>query len=139
MDRVLIPYGGYNQIEFCDLYAKDREIIHIKRYGSSSVLSHLFSQGLVSGELFQTDGQFRKEVQAKLPPSHRFNCEQKPRAGEFKVVFSVISDSPGDLVLPFFSKLNLKHAVRRLEGYGFDVALAKIEVSENISKLKRYR
>ena len=47
---------------------------------------------------------------------------KRPKQGEYRVVFAVISDRPGPLVLPFFSRLNLKHAVRRLDGYGFRVA-----------------
>ena len=55
------------------------------------------------------------------------------------MVFAVISDRPGPLVLPFFSRLNLRHAVRRLDGYGFRVAKAKILVTETRAKLQRIR
>ena len=132
--------GGYSRIEFCDLYTKECDIIHVKRYASSSVLSHLFSQGLVSGELFQTDISFRKKVNKILPKDYRINdIENRPRNQKYRIVFAIISDIPGNLVLPFFSRLNLKHAVRRLEGYGFRVALAKINVSEFLYKRKFYR
>ncbi len=53
--------GGQGQVEFCDLFSKDKELIHIKKYGQSTVFSHLFSQGFVSGQLLQLDGQFRKK------------------------------------------------------------------------------
>jgi uncharacterized protein (TIGR04141 family) len=137
MDRKDIPYGGgHGQVEFCDLLIDRRDILHIKRYGASSVLSHLFSQALVSGELFQTDPQFRRRVNEKLPEPHRFaETDSRPVQDKF---FCVISDAPGDLTLPFFSRLNLKHAVRRLKGYGYLVSIAKIEVSESYSKWKRY-
>lgn len=140
MDRKSISYGGgYSKIEFCDIYTNNREIIHIKRYGSSSVLSHLFSQGLISGELFLTESQFRREVNSKLPRTHRIeNIGRRPTSADYKIVFAIISDAPGDLILPFFSRLNLRHATRRLEGYGYQVALAKINVSEEFSKLSRY-
>ena len=50
-----------------------------------------------------------------------------------------MSDSEEDKVtIPFFSRLNLRAAVRRLEGYGYRVALAKIQVNEARSKKKRY-
>jgi len=140
MDRKNISYGGgYTQIEFCDLFADGRDIVHVKRYGGSSVLSHLFAQGLVSGELFHTEPAFRRKVNARLPRRHRLaDDDRRPRPDEFQVVFAVISDPPGDLVIPFFSRLNLKHAARRLAGYGYRVSIAKIDVSSVYSKLKRY-
>jgi uncharacterized protein (TIGR04141 family) len=53
MDSKLIVHGGgHSKVEFCDLYTSDKRIIHVKKYGGSSVFSHLFSQGVVSGELF---------------------------------------------------------------------------------------
>jgi uncharacterized protein (TIGR04141 family) len=45
MDRELIYHGGgHSSIEFCDIYEKDaKRMIHVKQYGGSSHLSHLFS------------------------------------------------------------------------------------------------
>jgi uncharacterized protein (TIGR04141 family) len=63
MDKKNISYGGgSSKIEFCDLCTKDRKLIHVKRYGGSSVLSHLFSQGLVSAQLTLSDPKFRDKV-----------------------------------------------------------------------------
>ena len=68
MDGRLVSYGGgHSKIEFCDVYTADRKMIHVKRYGGSSVLSHLFAQGLVSAELFAGDAEFRKKLNDKLP------------------------------------------------------------------------
>jgi uncharacterized protein (TIGR04141 family) len=116
-----------------------RDIVHVKRYGAASVLSHLFSQGLISGELFQTDVEFRRLVNAELPEDHRFHdINPRPPTDEYQVVFAVISDVPGDLSLPFFSRLNLKHAVRRLTGYGYRVSIAKIPVDDMYRLRERY-
>jgi len=142
MDRKLIPYGGiYQQIEFCDLFVDKRDIVHIKRYAQSSALSHLFSQGLVSGELFFTDEEFRRLVNERLPEKHRLeDYRHRPQPDELRIVFAVISDAPGDrLIIPFFSKLNCKHAARRLAGYGYGVLIGKINVNENRAKLMKYR
>lgn len=130
MDRKIIHHGGgHNQIEFCDLFTNDKKIIHVKHYAASSVLSHLFSQGVVSGELFLADKDFREKVNAKLPESHRLDqVDRKPTASEYDVVFAVISSSNGDLNLPFFSKVSLKNAKRRLETFGYKVYLQKIQV-----------
>ena len=94
MDRRNIPYGqGPNRIEFCDLYTTNRDIIHVKRYGGSNVLSHLFSQGAVSGELFRMQPEFRRLVNERLPESHRIrDHRQQPNRDEYHIVFAVVSN-----------------------------------------------
>ena len=141
MDQKMILHGGgHSQVEFCDLFATNGDIFHVKRYGQSSALSHLFAQGLVSGELFQMDSAFRLKVKNELPKSHKLQCpKDRPKQGQFRVVFAIISDRAGELRLPFFSRLNLKHAARRLEAYGFRVAKAKIDVNEVFSKTAKFR
>ena len=141
MDRNLIQYGsGYNKLEFCDLYDTQKHIIHVKRYGGSSLFSHLFSQGAVSGELFALEEAFRSLVNQKLPETHRINnVTRRPSQDEYQIVFAVVSDSDGlDLTIPFFSRLNLRAAARRLRGYGYHVSIAKISVNNRCSLNRRY-
>ena len=141
MDKKKIMFGGgHSNFEFCDLYSKDKDIIHVKRYGQSSVFSHFFAQGTNSGELFQTQLEFRNLVNQKLPQSHKISdITKRPNPEEYRVVFAIVSDAEGeDLTIPFFSRLNLRAAVRRLEGYGYRVSIAKITVKAERSKLKRY-
>jgi uncharacterized protein (TIGR04141 family) len=129
--------GGHGQVEVCDLFSIDREFIHIKMYGKSSVFSHLFAQGFVSGQLIQTDADFRKKVRAKLkaPFQGLISAAEKPAQGAFKVVYGVISAEPGqDLHLPFFSRVNLNNTARILKGFGFEVELLKIRVDPIYSK-----
>jgi len=136
MDRKLISHGGgYSKIEFCDLLTDDKKVVHVKRYGGSSVLSHLFAQGVVSGELFLADKEFRDKVNEKLADSHKLNdTTPKPNAEEYEVVFAVISASPKDLDIPFFSKVTLRNARRRLQTYGYNVSLLKIYTNEKYEK-----
>jgi len=136
MDRKFIFHGGgQSKFEFCDLYTADKDIIHVKRYGGSSVLSHLFAQGVNSAELFQTDTDFRQKVNAKLPEGYQIpDPSKRPDYGEYRVVYAIVSDIDGDLELPFFSKLSLKNARRRIEGFGYGVAISKIDVAEEIRK-----
>lgn len=140
MDQKFIFRGpAGSKVEFCDLFTSDNDIIHVKKYGDSSVLSHLFSQGLVSGELFVVDPDFRKEAQDFLPISHRDSISlDRPSPDKFRVIFAIISQSIKPLSLPFFSRLSLRHASRRLRGFGYRVALAKIPVAELRRKLKKY-
>jgi uncharacterized protein (TIGR04141 family) len=141
MDQKNIVHGGGgSRIEFCDLLTASKDIIHIKRYGQSAALSHLFAQGLTSGELFQTDPEFRRKLNVELPVMHRMaDPGVRPAQGEYRVVFAIVSDRAGPLKLPFFSRLNLKHAVRRLDGYGFRIATAKILVSDRRAKTQKIR
>lgn len=133
MDSKNIHYGGgHSQVEFCDLYFNSKKIVHIKRYGASSTLSHLFAQGATSGQLFATDADFRVELNKKLPESYKFEePTQRPQASDYEIVFGIISDQEIEkLTLPFFSRLNLKHAVELLRGYDFNVSLLKIPVKK---------
>ena len=141
LDKQNIPYGGGpNRIEFCDLYTSRRDIIHVKRYGGSNVLSHLFSQGTVSGEVFWVQPDFRELVNQRLPESHRIEDHtRQPRPREYQVVFAVVSNQVGeDLSLPFFSRLNLRAAARRLQAYGYRVSIAKIPVQQRFAVTKIY-
>ena len=129
MDRKNISHGGgYSKIEFCDLISSDNKIIHVKHYGGSSVLSHLFSQGVVSGELFLADEKFREKVNDLLPTTNKLtDIKPRPNPRDYEIIFAVISSSKNDLDVPFFSKVSLKNARRRLETYGYKVYLRKIE------------
>jgi uncharacterized protein (TIGR04141 family) len=128
MDGSLIMHGGgHSSVEFCDILTADDKLLHIKRYGGSSVLSHLFSQGVVSGELFVSDSDFRKKLNEKLPPERRLqNTDLRPDPGGYDIVFGVISEHDGPLDLPFFSKVSLRNARQRLSAYGYNVALKQI-------------
>lgn len=131
MDKVLVPHGGgRSKIEFCDLFSATHDIIHVKRYGNAGALSHLFSQAMVSGELWRSDARFREQVNGRLPPSHQLEDPRQPLAdGRYRAVFAVISDAEGGLRLPFFSRVNMKHAATRLKSYGYRVAKTKISVA----------
>lgn len=133
LDRKLINYGGkYSKIEFCDLLSKDKKIIHVKHYGGSSVLSHLFSQGLVSGELMISDAKYRKKVLEKITDNNfkLIKENQKPKPSDFEIVYAIISSSDKQLDIPFFSKVSLKNAKSRLESFGYKVCLTKIKNSK---------
>lgn len=128
MDQKLISYGGgHSTVEFCDLLTSDKRLIHVKRYGGSAQFSHLFNQGVVPGELFVREADFRQRVNEKLPETYRLtNVAARPNPNEYEVVFAIISKSNNPLEIPFFSKVGLRNARRRLEGYGYKVTKKKI-------------
>ncbi|MFG1404390.1 TIGR04141 family sporadically distributed protein [Xanthobacter sediminis] len=128
LDADLIQYGGgSSSIEFCDVLTIDKKLIHVKRYSGSSQLSHLFSQGAVSGELFMQDAAFRAKLNEKLEGPHKLEDPRvRPIPQDYEIVFAIISKSPRSLDIPFFSKVTLRNACRRLEGYGYKVSKKKI-------------
>lgn len=141
MHTKLIPVEGVrSRIEFCDLYGKARDMIHVKRYGSSRVLGHLFSQGVNAGQLFLTDAGFRAKVNEELGDGFRLSDPTKrPPAQRYRVVFAVVSDRPGKLAVPFFARLSLRNAYKLLVGTcGYRIAKTKIETDVSRAALKKY-
>ncbi len=112
-------------MELCDLYTRQREFIHVKQYAGSAPLSHLFAQGVVSAELFLQEPEFRRRANTLLPRTHRLP-KTRPNPAQYRVVYGVISGSANPLRLPFFSRVTLRNAYRRLTGLGYTVVLAKI-------------
>ena len=131
MDRKLIRHGGgQSSIEFCDLATNDKQLIHVKRYGGSAQFSHLFNQGVVSGELFLQDEDFRQKLNDILPEAIRLpDVSTRPNPTDYEIVFAIISKSEEALEIPFFSKVALRNARRRLRGYGYKVSKKKINVA----------
>ena len=127
MDLHPIHMGGHDQIEFCDLYRRNKKIVHVKRYaGSSAPLSHLCGQAIVSATAFKRDSESRRIVNEELPAEFR-PVTAIPDPHEYEVVFGIVSMSPRPLVLPLFSRINLKNACGRLEDLGYSASLLKIQ------------
>jgi|SRR3989339_618537 len=117
---------GKGKIEFADLVKSDKHLVHVKKYGASAVLSHLFSQGLVSADMLLTDKPFRKEVNSKLISSHKsVVLENDPNPSEYTIVYA-IGTSKNDLKLPFFSIINYRNIKKQLSLYRYNVLLVKI-------------
>lgn len=117
---------GKGKIEFADLVKTDKHLIHVKKYGLSAVLSHLFSQGLVSATLLRTERSFRIEVNNKLAASHKNVVTiADPNPAEYTVVYA-IGTPKDDLRLPFFSLVNYKNIKTQLGLYGYNVLMVKI-------------
>lgn len=141
LDADTVRYGGsHSQIEFCDLYSRDRDLVHLKRYSSSATLSHLFSQAAVSGQNFKSDVEFRQKANAKLPPSHRILDVFKPLVqDEYRVVIGIIGGPGASDRLPFFSRVTLKNSYKLLRAYGYRVAISHIPLEENFARLSALR
>jgi uncharacterized protein (TIGR04141 family) len=132
--------GGRSQIEFCDLYSRDRDMIHVKRYSGSSVLSHLFSQAAVSGELFKSDAEFRKKVNAKLPATHQIPDVRAPvEQSQYRIVIAIVGGPGVCTKLPFFSRVTIKNSYRHLAAYGYRVAVSHVPLEARYAQLSTIR
>lgn len=125
MDRHLISVeGGPKKIEACDIFTKQKQLIHVKNRGQSAQLSHLFAQGKISAECFAGDEKFRQQVSELAAESfgHEvFDYRVKPQSNEYEVIYAIIDDKDSTLddKLPFFSKVNLMLTVQELDRMHF--------------------
>jgi len=129
-----LPTGAATRIEFCDLLSTTRQLIHVKKRSGSATLSHLFSQGSVSADLFLQDQALRTAIREKLieleKPIHaNLIPEERPQSGDYEVVYAVIAAAGQHgwpPPLPFFSSVNLMHHSGRIRNLGFQVSLQYI-------------
>ncbi len=137
------PKGVSNNLEFCDLYTKCKSIIHVKKYGSSAVLNHLFAQATQSVEMLMNSPEVLKQVNQHLKKDSVeiiFDSDKSPR--EHKIVLAIMDKKERNIHMPFFAKVNLRHHVRKIKNLGFEVTLAKIDfgskVLEKVKLAKKY-
>jgi uncharacterized protein (TIGR04141 family) len=130
MDRQIIRLGDYrDQIELCDLLSQNGQFIHVKRKTRSATLSHLFSQGVISAELFLWEQSFRDSCAEKLiriePSFASLIPSSKPETSNYEVAYAIIAKPNPNWPrsLPFFSQLNLYNSAERLQRRGGRVCL----------------
>lgn len=128
MDADVIGHGGgKSKVELCDVLTADNTYIHIKPYSGSATLSHLFNQAVVSAELVMGDREFVAKANMKIKENtdnEAFLINNKARPN---VIIAIISKYNCDRPpIPFFSKVALRYARRRLETYGCKVAIKNI-------------
>lgn len=132
LDKKFVYDGGPDKMEICDILTRDRRLIHIKQRGSSSTLSHLFTQGLNCAERLLQDADFRSKarevVETENPEFADVLPVDRPDPQSYEVCFVVITRSNRDtpLTLPFFSVVSLRAAASRLQAFGFRVSVAAV-------------
>ena len=127
MDKKTINYGqGHSSIELCDILTRNKEYIHIKKGQTSSGLSHLFNQGLVSSELIK-DAEFIKRANNKIAEQindteYLINVEDNP-----KIIYGIITTKTVKRPeIPFFSKIVLVGVEKNLRSRNYDVYIKNI-------------
>ncbi|MDH7943468.1 TIGR04141 family sporadically distributed protein [Pseudohongiella sp. SYSU M77423] len=141
MDKEFVKIGGpYDKLEFCDLIKDSIEFVHVKYYRNSSTLSHLFSQGVVASEAFIGDAAFRHRLNEKLPVASKLkDANSRPDPSKYKVVYAIATNRSIPNELPFFSKVTLKNALKRLKTLNFNVSLSAINVDPSLEVRKKYK
>lgn len=133
MDKHMVSVeNGPKKIEACDLFTRDKKMIHVKNKGQSAQLSHLFSQGKVSAECFTSDANFRKQVSDEIRKKFGdsvFDYRQKPQSNEFEVIYAIIDKKESSLEekLPFFSKVNLMMTAQELDRMHFKFSICLVK------------
>jgi len=122
------PNGVMNNLEFCDLYSSCKAIIHVKKYGSSAVLNHLFAQAYQSIEMLVNSPEVIEQVNNHLAATSISLNYDSTSLREHRVILAIMDHRPGRLDIPFFAKVNLRHHCRRITSMGFNVELAKIPI-----------
>ena len=120
LDRNNIFLDGQSPIEPCDIYTQDKLLIHLKRYGSSALLGHLFNQGYVSGDLLINSVEFRNKFNDKLQDGYMI---EDVNPSEFTISYVIGTKYPENFKLPLFSKITLTKAYDELRRKGFNVTL----------------
>jgi uncharacterized protein (TIGR04141 family) len=142
--EVRLP-GNTSPIEICDLLTNTGCFIHVKRKLSSSDLSHLFAQGLISADLFLTNPDYREgalnqvktQEEDKATKFHdesihgRFSTfgRGEINPGQYEVAYAIIAGWKNRSIseaLPFFSKLTLRNHVEELRRMGYKVSMARV-------------
>lgn len=128
--------GASTPVEFCDLFSRSKQLIHVKRKTQSATLSHLFAQGVISGELFLRDDTFRDQARNILanqtPDLTHLIPKARPKTSNYEVVYAIVTNGrrkwPDSL--PFFSQLFLRQNANRLMDLGYKVSIARIKLGE---------
>ena len=128
LDRDLIRIEGRTPIELCDLFLPESTFIHVKRYGSSEVLSHLFNQGRVAAKFLLEDRRFREEAHKKIGDGAPFEIEDRPDPRSLTISFLIGSKYGDDQALPLFACVVLVDVFNELRNYGFNVTLGFIKI-----------
>lgn len=96
-----------NNIELCDLYDKKKNYFyHIKVFGSSALLSHLFRQMINAASIYKNDGS---KVISYFKEKDNNQVDLPDWSDDFTFIAGILSKEPDKAFksLPFFSKMTL--------------------------------
>lgn len=135
VDRALLRLGTERGgIEAADLLAREGAIVHVKRKGKSSVLSHLFFQAGNSADVLRRSPEAREQFGELIANSDGAEALRESLAATFadptdaEVTFAILGDwrDRDATSLPLFSKISLVQAARRIRALGYRPTLALV-------------
>ena len=127
LHKCKITTGGQgNNIEPCDVLWNNK-IIHIKRNGGSSLLSHLFNQALVSSQMWLDSGSRQQLKDKMLAEGYPDVIPERFNSTDYEVVIAIINKFTEERPkIPFFSKVAICFTVKNIKNYGFKVSIKNI-------------
>ncbi len=131
LDRKLIttPLHSRGGIEPCDIFVPPGVLIHVKRGRSSSDLSHLLAQGLVSADALSRDESARQAWIARISEESDASVAD---ARIDEVVLAIGASQPVTVDSLFtFTKVNLVKQVDALRYLDVQVRVASIDSRPN--------
>lgn len=143
IDTRLVRPAGQTPFEPCDVTTTTGALIHVKRKGRSSALSHLFTQALRSTELLSRDAACRSEL-FDLINKHALSAQLAnqvidalsnliARPPNLEVCFALLGEwtNRTPRSLPLLSKIDLVSSCQRLDQLGFRPTVALVGSSGN--------
>jgi uncharacterized protein (TIGR04141 family) len=140
LDGMMIKLPDEHGVEPADLVSSSGALIHVKRKGKSSVLSHLFLQAANSCELLRRSTPAWRQL-SSLIREHATNdrvvssieaahAAAQKRNSELEVAFAFLGDWRGKDItgLPLFSRISMVNEARRVSNLGFRATVAKISI-----------
>lgn len=130
LHKFKIPIGGGqgNNIEPCDVLW-DKKIIHVKKNGGSSVLSHLFNQALVSGQML-LDANYREQLRNKAASFGMLDLIPEPfSSADYEIVLAIINKFQEERPkIPFFSKVSVCFVAQSIKNLGYRLTLKNVNI-----------
>jgi uncharacterized protein (TIGR04141 family) len=145
MDKTKVNPRGVNNgnLEVCDFFSLQRQLIHLKDGHSSSSISHLWMQAVTSCDALMSDATFRNGVRRQarrrereipikagfeelLPPGRQGRVDTTA----YTVIYGILRRRnlrTATLDIPFFSKVSLQAPASLLAKYGYGVEMHLIE------------
>lgn len=112
---------------------KDKILFHVKRYGNSCQIAHLFSQGRISYNEIWDNNSFNRineiilEETNKQNKNNCFEIKQEDKT-KIKIVFCIISKSKNERpYVPFFAKTSIKVECENLKSNNAKFYIYKIK------------
>jgi len=134
LDQDFIQIEGRSKFEFCDVFTKSKDIMHVKKYSGAASISHLLYQAHVSGSMFANDSEVREELAKKATIKKlQFQTKVNPptfKTSDYKIILIIGAKKKEKLnkLLSFFCKISMAHKYRVLTNMGFEVAHKVVEI-----------